>query len=133
MGSFAAFMKGNVRQAENVKLKLERFDELIELRPIGSKEDDEIKSNCFVNKLGRKGKQERVFDPIKYNRGISVASIVSPDLNNEELQNSYGVRGADNLFAEMFLAGEANQILEEVMEISGIGDDINDDVEEAKN
>lgn len=133
MSKFNAFMKGNVKEQETVKLKLDRFEEPIELRPLTSGEADKINDRCFVNKPGKKGKQERVFDVVKYNRGINTASIVYPDLNDAELQESYGVRGAENLFSEMFLLGEAAQILEKVTEISGIGGSLNEDIEEAKN
>lgn len=126
-------MKGKVKEVGTVKLKLNRFDEPIELRPLSAGEADKINERCFVNKPGLKGKQERVFDVVKYNRSVCVASIVYPDLNDVELQESYGVRGAENLYSEMFLLGEATLILEKVTEISGLDTSINDDIEEAKN
>lgn len=133
MSNFKAFMKENVRQAEPVELKLERFSEAIKLRPLTSTESDAINERCFKNKPGRKGRQERVFDPVAYNRGISVASIVYPDLNDTELQKSYGVRGAEQLFGVMFWVGEASQISEKVSEISGLEYALEDEVEEVKN
>lgn len=133
MSKFQSFMKDKVKQAEEVKLKLERFPEEIVLRPITAGEADKINERCFVNKTGRKGKQERSFDVVAYNRGVSVSSMVFPDLNSEELQDSYGVRGAENLYSVMFLFGESAKILEKVTEISGLDDDINDDIEEVKN
>ncbi|MFJ3386329.1 MULTISPECIES: phage portal protein [unclassified Lysinibacillus] len=133
MSKFSAFMKDKVKAAETVELKLERFDEPIKLRALTSGEADQINERCFVNKAGVKGRQERVFDVVKYNRGISTASVVYPDLNDAELQESYNVRGAENLYSTLFLLGEAAQILEKVTEISGIGGSINEDIEEAKN
>lgn len=133
MSKFSSFMKGKVKPAETVELKLDRFDEPIQLRALTAGEADEINARCFVNKPGAKGKQERIFDVVKYNRGVCVASIVYPDLNDAELQESYGVRGAENLYSEMFLLGEASLILEKVTEISGLDTSINDDIEEAKN
>lgn len=133
MGNFKAFLKGNVKETENFSLKLDRFDEAIILRPLSSAEADVINEHCFKNKPGKKGKQERVFDASKYNRDICVASIVHPDLHNAELQESYGVKGADNLYAKMFYLGEANQILETVTEVSGFESSIDEEIEEAKN
>lgn len=133
MSNLKSFLKSNVKQVEEASLKLERFDEAIVLRPLKSGEADAINERCFVNKPGKKGKQERVFDVVKYNRELCVASVVYPDLNSEELQNSYEVRGAAGVYSEMFLLGEANQINAKVVEISGLDDDINDDIEEAKN
>jgi hypothetical protein len=133
MSKFKAFMKGNVKEVENVSLPLDRFPEAIILRPLESGEDDAISERCFKNKPGRKGKQERVFDVVKYNRELCVASIVHPDLNDTELQESYGVRGADNLYQKMFYLGESKQILEKVSEISGIDTTMDDEIEAAKN
>jgi hypothetical protein len=133
MSKFKSFLKGNVKETENASLKLERFDEAIILRPLASGEADVINDRCFKNKPGKGGKQERVFDLVKYNREISIASIVFPDLNDKELQESYGVLGADNLYSKMFYLGEANQILEKVTDISGIGKTMDEEIEEAKN
>lgn len=133
MSKFKSFLKNNVKQVENVSLKLERFEDAIILRPLSSGEADKITDNCFRMRPGKKGKMERSFDGVKYNREISVASVVHPDLNDAELQESYGVRGADNLFSELFLLGEANQILEKVTEISGLEESIDDEIDKAKN
>lgn len=133
MSKLTAFLKGNVKEIANVPLTLDRFGEDLILRPLGSKEGDAIKDRCFVNKAGAKGKQERVFDPVKYTRELNIASIVHPDLNNAELQESYGVKGAVNLYHEMFYLSETNEIAEKVTSISDIEKDINDDIETAKN
>ncbi|WJY27478.1 phage tail assembly chaperone [Sporosarcina trichiuri] len=133
MSKFNAFMKGSVKAAEEVKMKLDRFPEEIVLRPLTAGEADKINERCFVNKTGRKGKQERSFDVVRYNRGVCSASIIYPDLNDAALQESYGVRGAEELYAEMFLFGESAQILEKVTEISGLNESLDDDIEEAKN
>ncbi|MCJ8008899.1 phage portal protein [Lederbergia wuyishanensis] len=133
MSKFKAFLKGNVKEVENASLKLDRFEEAIVLRPLSSAEADKINEQCFKTKPGVKGRPERVFNVVKYNREICVASIVHPDLNDTELQESYGVRGADNLYSAMFLLGEATQILEKVTEISGIDLSMDDDIEAAKN
>ena len=133
MSKFKAFMKSNAKAAEEVSLKLDRFDEAIVLRPLTAGEADKITDRCFINKPGKKGKQERTFDAVAYNRGICTASIIYPDLQDADLQNDYGVRGAEDLYANMFLLGESTQILEKVTEISGLGETINEDIEEAKN
>lgn len=126
-------MKENVGETELVELPLARFGESIKLRPIPSDEADLINDRCFKNIPGKKGRQERVFDPVAYNRRMNVASIVYPDLNDTELQQSYGVRGAEALYGKMFLAGETSIISEKVQEISGLDESLEDQVDEAKN
>lgn len=132
MSKLTAFLKGNYKELKNESLTLERFGEDVILRPLGE-ESETIQESCFQNKSGRKGKQERVFNAVKYNREVCVASIVHPDLTSTELQEDLGVRGADSAFLKLFSLGERNQILEKVTEINGLDDDINDDIEEAKN
>lgn len=132
MSNLKAFLKGSYKELENDSIKLDRFEEEIILRPLGD-ESEKIQEGCFQNKAGKKGKQERVFNVVKYNREICVASIVHPDLTSAELQEDLGVRGADNAYLKLFSLGERNQILEKVTEINGIGQDINEEIEEAKN
>ncbi|WP_042472802.1 phage tail assembly chaperone [Bacillus ndiopicus] len=133
MSKFKAFMRENVAEAELIELVLTRFSEPIKLRPVPSEEADLINDRCFKNVPGKKGRQERVFDPVAYNRRMNVASIVYPDLNDTELQQSYGVRGAEALYGKMFLAGEAALISEKVQQISGLDDSLEEQIEEAKN
>lgn len=132
MSKLKAFLKGSYEELENTTLKLDRFEEDVELRPLFD-ESEKIQENCFQNKAGKKGKQERVFNVTKYNRDLCIASIVHPDLNSAELQEDLGVRGADNAYLKLFSLGERNQILEKVTELNGIGKDINEEIEEAKN
>jgi hypothetical protein len=133
MSKFKAFFKDSVEKPKDASLPLDRFPEPIVLRALTSGESDVINDRCFKNRPGKGGKQERVFDVVKYNREISIASMVHPDLNDKELQESYGVLGADNLYSKMFLLGEANQILETVTDISGLGKTMDEEIEEAKN
>ncbi|MFJ7407067.1 MULTISPECIES: phage portal protein [unclassified Lysinibacillus] len=133
MSNFKAFMKENVMAVEPIELSLQRFAEPIQLRPVPSEEADVINDRCFKNVAGKRGRQERVFDPVAYNRRLNVAAIVYPDLNNTELQQSYGVKGAEALYGRMFLAGETSLISEKVSEISGSDISLEDEVEEVKN
>lgn len=131
--NFQSFLKGNVAETANVSVKIARFPEEIVLRPLLSEEAEAIQDRSFKNVSGKKGKQERTFDVVRYNRDVCAASFVFPDLNDKELQNSYGVLGAGNLFSKMFYVGESSQILEKVTEISEIDKSTDDEIEEAKN
>lgn len=132
MSKFKSFLKGNYKELENETIKLARFDEDLILRPLGE-ESESIMESCFHNKPGKKGKQERTFNAVKYNREICVASIVHPDLTSTELQEDLGIRGADNAYLKLFSLGERNQILERVMEINGLDESADDEIEQAKN
>ena len=114
-----AFLKQNKKGEETKDVLLPSFEEPVKIRVLSAREADLINDRCFVNKPGRNGRQERVFDGVKYNREICIASIVVPDLNDKELQDSYG--------------GESALILEAVTELSGINQTFQDKVDEAKN
>lgn len=132
MTSIKSFLKKNKKKTENIKLKLESFDEHIELRIISGREYDAIQDKCYVNKPGRKGRQERVLDMSKFNNLLCSASVVVPDLQNAELQESYGVRGEQDLYGEMFTFTDHLKILEAISNASGL-DNFDDLVDEAKN
>ena len=132
MTSIKSFLKKNKKKTENIKLKLESFDEHIELRIISGREYDAIQDKCYVNKPGRKGRQERVLDMSKFNNLLCSASVVVPDLQNAELQESYGVRGEQDLYGEMFTFADHLKILEAIPNASGL-DNFDDLVDEAKN
>ena len=54
-------------------------------------------------------------------------------MNDAELQNSYGVMGADALLKKMLKPGEYAAYLEKVQEINGFNETFDEKVEEAKN
>ena len=132
MSKFQAFLKKNKKGKGEVSFSLPNFDEPLTIRVLNGREVDAINERCFVMKTGKKGRQERVFDGVKYNRELCVASIIYPDLNDQELQASYGAMGAVELYGEMFNWGEQGMILEQVSLAAGVLD-INEEIEEAKN
>lgn len=132
MASIKSFLKKNKKQTENIKLKLDSFDEEIELRIISGREYDRIQDQCYVNKAGLKGRQEPKLDMAKFNNLLCSSSMVVPDLQNAELQASYGVVGEQDLYGEMFNFADHLKILNAITNTSGFSD-FNELVDEAKN
>ena len=132
MSTIKSFLKQNKKNSENIKLKLDSFEEEIELRIITGREYDRIQDKCYVNKPGLKGRQEPKLDMAKFNNLLCSTSMVVPDLQNAELQESYGVRGEQDLYGEMFTFAEHLKILNAITSTSGFND-FNDLVNEAKN
>lgn len=132
MASIKSFLKKNKKQTENIKLKLDSFDEEIELRIISGREYDRIQDKCYVNKAGLKGRQEPKLDMAKFNNLLCSSSVVVPDLQNAELQASYGVVGEQDLYGEMFNFADHLKILNAITNTSGFSD-FNELVDEAKN
>jgi len=133
MSKFTAFFKQNAKVKEPKQLKLDRFDEPITVAPITAAQEKAANTGALTQRPGAKGKMETKFDAGRYNVLISIAGLTHPNLKDVELQESYGVRGEEALFGEMFSAGEAHAIANEVSELSDLGKDFSAKVEEAKN
>ena len=134
MSSLSAFL--NPVQAENKEVIVsERFRENgktvpFVIRPITQQENETLmKKHRSVYK--KSGVEQ--FNRISYNRELTAMAVVEPDLNNAELQKRYGVLGADKVLSAMLYVGEYGTLMEAVQELSGLDQDINEDMDEAKN
>ena len=140
MSKFSAFLSGNVEKIENQKLVVSnRFKENgkpveWEIRALTSEENDEIQRQAMVNVPvpGQRGTFTRELDQIKYTGLLLAASVVFPDLNNAELQDSYGVKTPVALLKKMLYANEEGLLAKKVMALSNI-EELPDLVNEAKN
>lgn len=76
------------------------------IRPMSQRENEDIWKKC--------GEDEK-----RYERAVLAESVVFPDLKDAELQNSYGVAGAERLLGKLLLAGEYDRLRRAVEEING--------------
>ena len=135
MSDFSMFLKENAKPIEEVEyVASKRFVDADGnpvkwiLRPVSSKDDNAIKDECI--KLNGK---ERGFDAAKYQVKLCASAVVFPNLNSVELQDSYGVRGAEALLLELLpISGEFNALLNKVTEISS-PESLDEMIDEAKN
>ena len=106
MSDFSVFMAGNAIKDETVKyVASKRFLDAKkkpvewELKSISSDLDEALRKDCTkkVPIPGKRGQYNQEVDTDKYIGKLCVACTVYPDLNNAELQDSYGVKGADAL------------------------------------
>ena len=142
MSNFSKFMKANKIQKQNVmhpvtkSLTDENGEPLLwEIKPLTTKENEAIRESCTID-VPVKGKPNQYrfkVDMNKYQTKLICAAIVSPDLNNADLQNSYGVMSAEELIKEMVDdPAEYTDLMVFVQNISGFKT-LQDEVEEAKN
>ncbi|MFH5185723.1 phage portal protein [Paenibacillus sp. TAB 01] len=103
------------------------------LQAISEDQNDALRKAATKRVKGRGGQHVTETDQTEYLARLAAASVVFPNLKDGELQNSYGVRGAEVLIRRMLLAGEYANLLLKVQEINGFDNDINELVEEAKN
>ena len=142
MSNFSKFMKANKIQKQNVmhpvtKSLVDENGEPLkwEIKPLTTKENEAIRDACTID-VPVKGKPN-IYRPKtdmnKYQTKLICAAVVSPDLNNAELQNSYGVMTPEELIKEMVDdPAEYTDLMLFVQEISGFKT-LQEEVDEAKN
>ena len=143
MSNLELFMKGNKKQKSNTfypvtkSLTDENGKPLEwEIRPITTKEDEQIRDLCTkeVQVPGKRNQYRIKIDANLYMIKQLAASVVSPNLYDAKLQDSYGVKTPEDLLREMVDdPTEFAEFASFVREFNGFDETINDAVEEAKN
>lgn len=106
------------------------------IRPLTTKDNDKLRDECTIE-IPVKGKPN-VFRPkldtSKYLAKMIVASVVEPNLNNKDLQDSYGVMTPEDLIKEMIDdPGEYNDFASFIQNFNSFTTTLDEKVEEAKN
>lgn len=103
-----------------------------QVKAISQDQDDAIRKECTETVMMGKIPMKQL-NSQKYSTKWAAACTVFPDLNDAELQNSYGVMGAEHLLKKMLLPGEFTTLYTAVEEVNGYEPTFSDKVEEAKN
>ena len=107
-----------------------------ELKALTTTESEDIRTACTteVQVPGIKGMYRPKVDSKLYIAKLITACVVFPDLYNKELQDSYGVKTPEDLLKEMIdNPSEYNAFAEFIQNYNGLGESLEDKVEEAKN
>ena len=140
--SLSAFLAKNALKVENIKfVASKRFlDEKKqpiewEMKTITGTEDEALRKSCAkrVPVPGKKNQYQRETDYDMYLGKLAVACTVFPNLNDKELQDSYGVMGGEALLKTMLTPGEYADYLTKIQEVCGFESSFQDEVDEAKN
>lgn len=104
------------------------------IQPITSIQDEAIRKKCTrkVQIVGKKNQYTKEVDTDLYLGKLASACVAYPDLQDIELQDSYGVNSAEELVKAMLTAGEYATLLEEVQSVCGFDVSFEENVEEAK-
>lgn len=143
MSDFSLFLKKNKLKKENIKIPATSslVDEkgmplLWEIRAITTSEENMIRDEC-TREIPVKGKPNLYRPKLNtdlYLKKIAVRCIIYPDLNNKQLQDSYGVMCAEDLIPEIIdNAGEYNIFMNKLQEYNGYNGNFQDEIDEAKN
>lgn len=142
MSGLTSFYKQNALQVENQKyVASNRFvDEdgkplEWEIKALSTREDERLREKCTKkeNIKGRRGLTQDKLNSNLYMGQLAAECTVFPNLKDAELQDSYGVTGADELLKVMLIGGEYLDYLTKVQEVNGYDRDIDDLSEEIKN
>lgn len=143
MSDLSRFLKKNKKLKENVQYAVTKSltDEkgqplLWEIRPLTSKETNRLTDECTFQEqvLGKPNVFRNKINSTKLLQKMMVASVVFPNLNDKDLQDSYGVMTPEELITEMVDdPGEYNNFGKYLNELNGFNEGINEKVEEAKN
>lgn len=143
MSEFSRFMKANKKVKANQKyaptISLTDTDGkplLWEFRHITSRENEELRSSCMIEVpvTGKPNMYRPRLNTAKYLSKMMVASTVYPDLYDEELQDSYGVKTPEDLlYAMVDGAGEYQEFEVWMQDFQGFTKGLDAKVEEAKN
>ena len=141
MSDFTMFMCGASKEEVVEYVASKRFVDKTgtpvawKIKSIDSDLDESIKKECTkrVPIVGKRGQYNQETDTDKYIGKLCVACTVFPNLNDAELQDSYGVKSADALIKKMLKPGEYTEYKAKVMEVNGYDMSMEELVDEAKN
>lgn len=139
--SLSAFLAQNAKKVDNRKIALSpRFvDENgktmeWEITCITAAENQKLRKDCLhsVPVSGKRGQYTQEMDTAQYQAKLVARCTVFPDFNDAELQESYGVMGAEPLIGTMLTPAEFDSLLLAIMDLCGFTGE-NDLVSDAKN
>ena len=140
MSDFSVFMGGKSKNETTKYVASKRFTKdgkpvEWEIKPIDSDLDEALRKECTkkIPVHGKRGQYTQETDTDKYIAKICVACTVYPNLNDAELQDSYGVKSGEALLKKMLLPGEYTEFKAKVMEVNGYDMSMEELVDEAKN
>ena len=95
---------------------------------------DKLKSQCKKRVYNPKTQQTQIeTDTSKLADLMIENSVIYPNLNNAELQNSYSAIGAIELAKKMLIPGEYNDLILAVNEANGFKSGMEEKIKRAKN
>lgn len=100
------------------------------IRAISPSEFEEIRKRALIVK---KGGKEFEFDTGKFNMDLIVNCTVDPNFKDAESIKALGCVSPDQYVNKVLLAGEVEELANQIREFSGFDKDLDELVDEAKN
>lgn len=102
----------------------------ITIRPLTSEEHTQCTMLAADNIQSAK---KRSFNAGKFSALAISAALVEPSMKDAAMLKSAGVRTPEALVNKLFLPGEKDFLIQEILELSGFNTDMDEDVEDVKN
>lgn len=83
-------------KGDQKEVKFDRFEEPIIIEAISEKENDRLKKAATKTRIAKGGRRISDLNTDLYADQLIVRCVVSPDLDNAELQEFYGTQGDPN-------------------------------------
>lgn len=136
-----AFLAENAIKTENIKyVASKRFIDANknpiewEIRTITNDEDEAIRNSCKEKSFIPGTREVSIkMNQDKYAAELICACVVYPNLNNAQLQTSYGAVGAQELVKKMLTPGEFTDLFLMVSQANGFEAGMNEKIKKAKN
>ncbi|ACL19471.1 phage tail assembly chaperone [Desulfitobacterium hafniense] len=137
MSDLQDFLMDNFEEAEPIerRVSLGGKEKIMKFKPISAATGDEIRRSCRKTTF-HKGQRLVETDQDAFVAKLIIETTTVPDFKSQELQQSWGVLGAENLLKAMktkMKDGEYATFSNIVSEVNGYDKSMNDLVEEAKN
>lgn len=130
--SLSLFLSSHLKKPKNQFIHLsDRFihddkEILWEIKALTAKEEEDIRKKAIDEKY-------KTFDTQTYWLLLTAESVVSPNLKDATLQDSFSVYSATELLLEMLTPGEYKVLVEKAQAINGFSNTMDELVQEAKN
>ncbi len=113
---------------EEVKVS-NRFPEKFKIKALTQSKFNEIQKKC----QSRVNKDGASFDTGKFNMNCILEGCVYPNFSDVGFVNTLKASTPTEAITKCMLPGEITDLAKAILSLSGFDDDINDDIEEAKN
>lgn len=143
MSNLSRFLKKNKKEKVNIEYAVTKslVDDNGEplkwvFRSLTTSEGEAIRDSCTMEVpiRGKSNQFRYKLNTSKYIAKMISTCVVFPDLNDVELQNSYGVMSGEELIKEMVdNPGEYTELSQFVQGFNGFDEVASEDIEEAKN
>lgn len=115
------FFKENVCAPASCEVTLSERLPKVTIRALSAEEDDLLRRQATVRVSDGNGGTFPECDPNRYLVACAAASVVTPDLDDAALQNSYGVLGREKLLLKMLTKSEFDALCAAITR-EGFGD-----------